>query len=74
MDLSPPCAGFFLRFLLVADVAAGHHPKRNDLYQELSMAIDHQRLDRIVLAARQAAEAREKGYRERALCAGVYAG
>ena len=31
------------------------------------MAIDHQRLDRIVLAARQAAEAREKGYRERAL-------
>ena len=38
------------------------------------MAIDHQRLDRIVLAARQAAEAREKGYRERALCAGVYAG
>ena len=31
------------------------------------MAIDHQRLDRIVLAARQAAESREKGYRERAL-------
>lgn len=31
------------------------------------MAIDHQRLDHIVLAARQAAEAREKGYRERAL-------
>lgn len=31
------------------------------------MAIDHQRLDRIVLEARQAAEAREKGYRERAL-------
>ena len=48
--------------------------KWNDLHQELSMAIDHQRLDRIVLAARQAAEAREKGYRERALCAGVYAG
>ena len=31
------------------------------------MSIDHQRLDRVVLEARRASEAREKGYRERAL-------
>ena len=31
------------------------------------MAIDHNRLDRVVLEARKAAETREQGYRERAL-------
>ena len=58
----------FLLVRLVAAALAG-----DDAVPELpesesgSMAIDHQRLDQIVLAARQAAEARVKGYREQAL-------
>ena len=39
----------------------------NDLLQTIMKTIDHRRLDRVVLEARQAADRRAEGYRERAL-------
>lgn len=39
----------------------------NDLLPPIMKTIDHRRLDRVVLEARQAADRRAEGYRERAL-------